>query len=229
MRLTSDKYTGIGGRIGTMVGMMNKSGMCFRQGVTPANPKTSYQTTVRNNLKTLATAWKTTLTAGQRQAWNDWAAGLSFVDSLGTPYSISGFDAFVASGGARLVAGLTRVDAGPVTAGLAGFTVPSVAFVVSSHAVTVTFTNTDAWAGEVGGALIGRICPVGFSAGVTYYKGPFRYLNKILGAVTPPTSPATWTLAAGAIVSGTQYALALRAVRADGRYSAETIFRGLGA
>lgn len=226
MRITSDKYNGIGGRIGSMVGMMNKSGMCFRNWVKPTNPKSSPQVGVRNTLAALAVAWRSTLTTVQRAAWNAWAATLSFNDSLGTPYTISGFAAYCAANGARQVGSLSRVDAGPVTAGLAGFTSPTPTFNVSAHTISLAFANTDAWAGEVGGAMIVRVSPLGFSVGRTFYEGPFVYAGKVVGAVTPPSSPATITLAAGFFVAANQYAIAVRAVRADGRYSEERIFRG---
>jgi hypothetical protein len=227
MRICSDKYTAIGGRIGSLVGLMNKAGMCFRNWVTPANPNTGAQQGVRGTLRTLALAWSATLTPEQRLAWNVWAATLTFVSKLGTSYRISGFDAYVMGNGARMVAGLSRVDAAPVIPGFDSFTTVVPTWDESAHTISVAYTNTDGWAGEVGGALVVRRSPLGFSAGMTFYEGPFIYAAKAVGAVTPPTSPLVITLAVGAIVAGTQYAISVRSVRADGRCSREAIFRGL--
>lgn len=228
MRILSTVATGIGGKLGNVVGTMNKSGMCLREWVVPSNPKSARQTAVRATLTALAGAWSETLTSDQRLGWAVYAATLSFTSKLGTAYTISGFDAYVMCNGARMVASLSRVDVPPAIGGFASYTPPTLAFNATANTVGVTFTNTDDWAGEVGGAMIGRISPVGFAKGITFYEGPFQYLNKIAGAVSPPSSPATWTVSAPDIVVGTQYAVALRVVRADGRVSAEAIFRGLG-
>ena len=228
MRFNSTLVTAVAGAIGNVVGMMNRSGMCFRERVMPTNPKTSSQQGVRNTLKALAVAWNATLTAPQRLGWNVYAATLSFTSKLGTVYTISGYDAYVACNGARMVGGLSRVDAPPTAEGFASFTPVVPTFTASSHTISVAYTNSDAWAGEVGGGLTIRRVPIGFNPGVTFYEGPFIYSDKVVGAVTPPTSPKVITLTAGDIVAGKQYAIAVRCVRADGRISPESIFRGLG-
>jgi hypothetical protein len=227
MRFCSDKFTAVGGRLGSMVGCMNKSGMNMRTWVTPSNPKTTAQQGVRNTLKALALAWKNTLTAAQRTAWNAYASTLTLVSKLGTPYTISGFDAYCMGNGARQVASISRVDAGPTVAGFDVFTAVVPTWDTSDHTISIAYTNTDPWAGEVGGALVVRRSTSGFSPGITFFEGPFIYASKALGAVSPPTSPLVITLSAGAISTGAQYAIAVRSVRADGRCSQESIFRGI--
>lgn len=226
MRFNSDLCTAVAGRIGDMVGMMNKSGMCLRKWVRPANPNTSAQQGVRGTLTTLAVAWSETLTQDQRDGWIAYAATLAFTSKIGTPYSISGYDAYVMCNGARMVAGLTRVDAPPAVAGFDSFTTVVPTFDISSHTISIAYTNTDGWAGEVGGALTVRRCKLGFARGVAFFEGPFIYAGKELGAVTPPTSPLVIDIGAGNIIANKQYAIAVRSVRADGRISVERIFRG---
>lgn len=228
MRFNSDKYTAVGGRIGSMVGVMNKAGMCFRNWVVPANPNSTAQQAVRSSLRTLSLAWSATLTQAQRDAWAAWAATLTFVSKLGTSYTISGFDAYVMCNGARMVGGVARVDAGPTVAGFATFTPVVPTFNVSAHTISVAYTAADAWNGETGGYLLVRKVPIGFRAGVTFYEGPFIYAGKQSGAASPPASPLVINVTAGTIVTGTQYAIAVRSARADGRCSREAIFRGLG-
>lgn len=225
MRIMSDKYTAIAGKLGTMVGTMNKSGMCFRTLVTPANPNTTAQQGVRGTLTTLASAWKNTLTAEQRAGWATYAATLEFTSKIGQTYSISGFNAYVMCNGARIVGGLSRIDEPPTVAGFDTFTAVVPTFDDSADEVSIAFTNTDGWAGEVGGALIVRVSPIGFSPGVTFYEGPFQYLGKQAGAATPPASPLVLDMSAIGVVEGVQYAISVRSVRADGRISKEVIFR----
>ena len=228
MRIVSDKYTAIGGKIGTMVGLMNKSGMCFRNLVTPANPKTSAQQGVRSTMSALATAWGSVLTAGERAGWEAYAATLEFTSKLGTPYTISGFAAYCGANAARIVAGLSRIDTQPVVGGFATFTTPTVTFTISDDKCNVAYTNTDDWAGEVGGAMTVRVCPIGFSRGIGFYEGPFQYIGKVTGAATPPTSPEALAMGYD-VVADTQYAAAIRVVRADGRYSQEQYFRAISS
>jgi hypothetical protein len=228
VRINSDKYTALAGRLGSMVGLMNKSGMCFRNWVVPANPNSGGQQGVRNTLRTLSQAWSGILTQGQRDAWNAYAATLVFVSKLGTTYTISGFNAYCAANGARMVAGLSRIDAGPTLPGFDTYTPVVPTFQVSAHSLSVAYTNTDEWANEVGGALVVRISPTEFFAGVTFWEGPFIYAGKAVGAGTPPTSPLVVQYSAGRFTTGNQSAIAVRSVRADGRFSKEVIFRGLG-
>lgn len=228
MRFNSTLTTAVGGAIGNMVGLTNRAGQCLRARVTPSNPNTSYQQGVRATLGDLASAWSATLSVAQRIAWAQYAATLVYTSKIGTPYTISGFNAFVASNAARIVAGLSQINDAPTIGGFAGGTQPTVTFVESTNKVSVAFTNTDDWAGEVGGAMTVRVCPIGFLAGVNYYEGPFVFLDSIDGAVTPPSSPSTFT-PPFTIEVGVQYAVATRFLRADGRYSLESFFRGIGA
>lgn len=228
MRFNSSLTTAVGGKLGAYVGLMNKAGQCLRVLVTPANPNTAAQQGVRGTFATLAAAWSGTLSAGQRAAWAAYAATLSYVSKLGTLYTISGFNAFVAANGARMVGGLAEINDGPTVGGFAGFTSPTPTFVASTGKVSVAFDNTDEWAGEVGGAMLVRAVPIAILPGVTYYEGPFVYAGKVSGAASPPASPVLIDMPSG-VDAGLQYAIAVRVVRADGRYSQERIFRGIGA
>lgn len=227
MRFTSSLVTGIGGKLGNMVGLMTSGGMALRAWVSPANPNTGAQQGVRATMAELAAAWSGELTQAQRDAWTIYAGTLDYVNKLGVHYTIAGFNAYAAANAARMVAGLARVDDGPLVGGFAGGTPPVPVYNSTTDKVVLSYTNTDEWAGEVGGALTVRLCPIGFAAGVGFYEGPFTFLGHVAGAATPPTSPETLT-PPYAIVEGTQYAIATRVIRADGRYGQESIFRGLG-
>lgn len=226
MRFNSTIMTAVGGKVGNVVGMMNKAGMCVRSWVVPANPNTSAQQGVRGTLSTLATAWSDTLTQAQRDGWDAYAATLTYTSKLGTDYAISGFGAYVAANGARIVAGLSQVNEPPAIGGFEGYTAPTITFLDTGNYIHVVFTNSDDWAGEVGGAMTFRICPIGFKAGQNFYEGPFVFADSIDGAATPPTSPQD--VAAGiTITAGVKYAVAMRVVGADGRYSKEAFFLGV--
>lgn len=228
MRWTSTLVEKAGGRIGGYVAMMNRAGLCMRMWVQPSNPNSSAQQGVRATLATLAYDWSHTLTQDKRDAWAAYAATLTFTNKLGVQYTIGGFDAFVAANAARMVGGLSQINDGPVVGGFATYSSPTIVPTVSGNKLVVTFVNTDDWAGEVGGAMLFRVSPIGFNAGITFYEGPYVYGGKIVGAGTPPSSPANVTITVPTFVAGTQYGIAVRVVRADGRFSQQANFRALG-
>ena len=114
-------------------------------------------------------------------------------------------------------AGLSVVDAGPTVYTLPNFSAPTMVADESAQEVDLSYTNTDSWAGEVGGAMLlslGR--PQNPS--INYFKGPYRYADKVAGAATPPTSPETIT-PPFPITEGQKVFGFVRVCRADGRLS----------
>jgi hypothetical protein len=227
MQLTSSLMNNATGKFGNMVFLPNSGCIRARAWVVPSNPQSSYQTAVRGEFATLAAYWSGTLTQAQRTAWAAWAATVSYATKLGTTYTPSGFNAFMAANTARVQAGLAVVAAGPTTSGAASFTTPVITWDASSHTISVAFEATDDWNGEVGGALILRTGVLPFLPGVTFWEGPVRYASKQLGAASPPAGPLVFDLGVGNVVADIQYGCALRAVRTDGRYSPERFFRGI--
>lgn len=225
MRVVSTYFDRASGRLGQMVWMTNKSGLCARIYVTPRNPKSIKQRGVRASFKDHTLAWSGTLTQAMRDGWAAYAATLDFVSKLGTHYTISGLDAYVMCNGARLVAGFTRVDTAPTLGGFDTFTSPTLAADASDKTITVTYNAADAWCGEVGGGLVVRVATLAQRVGVTFFEGPFFYKGKAVGAGSPPAGPLVLTMPVGAIAVGYKYFLSLRSVRADGRCSAEGIFQ----
>lgn len=73
------------GKIGGTVFAKNKGGAYARNKVTPSNPNTSFQQTVRSIFGSVSAAWRG-LTNSQREAWNaavlDWTTTNVFADVL---------------------------------------------------------------------------------------------------------------------------------------------------
>lgn len=218
MKFKSQVYTQVSGSVGGLTYSHNKGGMYTRGRAIPTNPKTLQQQAVRNGLQLTSNAWSATLTAANRNAWNTYATNVPMTDSLGESRNISGNSMYNRSNVPRIQAGLTSVAAGPTTFTLATLTNPSVTGVASTGVVSVTFTNTDAWATAIGGALLIYISRPQ-SVGVTFFKGPYQYAGRINGAVSPPTSPGTVT-SPFALAAGQRVFVQIRATNADGRLSA---------
>lgn len=223
MKIASDKYHAISGRIGDMVGLMTEGGMTLRTWVIPERRDTSPLAVTRQALIDATAAWLGTLTASARLGWETYARSLLTRSTIGTKLRQSAFAAFSSSAVARSVASLARVDVPPTAPGFARHSPITPTWNSGAGTVSLAFDNSDDWAGAVGGALIVRSAPNGCGPGVNYYRGPLRYKGKVLGAVVPPTSPLTLSITYEFDGRG---AIAFRVVNADGRISRPTFATG---
>ena len=206
------------GSIGGTTFSRNRFGAYVRNRSVPVNRNTALQIIVRNILKTLSQYWSSTLDAQMRGQWDVFAANTPIVDALGQTQYATGFNMFVKCNSVRQLAGLAIVDNAPAV-----FTLPPPAAGVVLTAteddqnLSIAYTSTEDWAGEVGGALVIQAGEPQ-SATRNFFAGPYRYAGKVAGASTPPTSPIVLTspyqIQAGQIVF-----LQVRVVRADGRVS----------
>jgi hypothetical protein len=222
MKFKGDFLGSPSGSVGGLVFSHNRYGYYCRKKVIPTNPNTSLQQAVRAIFGQLATRWSNTLNAAQRAAWELYAANVPVLNNLGDPQILSGNAMYIRCNTPRLQAGLTVVDAGPTVFALAEMTAPTFALDGAGQEIDVSFTNTDDWAGEVGGAMLfwqGK--PQG--VGRAFFKGPFRYAGKIAGAVEPPDSPASITPLPFVLNDENIGWIKVAVVRADGRLSQSLI------
>lgn len=220
MKFKSALVTAASGSLHGITASHNRGGQYLRSRVIPTNPATAFQQAVRNLMATLTAAWANVLTDSQRTGWNDYADAVTVKDTLGETRKLTGLDWYVACNVPRLQIGtLTRVDAAPATQTLADLTPPTITSITASTGVLVmAFTNTDTWATAVGGALAVYISrPV--SPGVSFFKGPFRFLGKVLGAAMAPASPFTSSASPFPYTAGQKVFVQVRALNADGRIS----------
>lgn len=224
-KFKSALLTQASGSIGGLTFSRNKGGMYVRSRALVTNPNSVYQAAVRARFAQLATRWTQTLDDGQRLLWTIYGEQVPITNSVGDSINLSGLAWYQAMNGARLSAGLSIINDAPFDYSLAALTAPVVASVdEAADTASVVFTNTDAWAGEVGGALI-VYASRGQNASRNFFKGPYRYAGRVLGAASPPTSPASITLPFD-VGAGQKVFFMFRAVRADGRISAP--FRTVG-
>ncbi len=217
MKFKSQVYTETSGSIGGITYSHNRGGLYTRARAIPVQPNTTQQQAVKGYFAQLAARWFEVLTQAQRDAWSAYSAAVPMPGPLGDLRDIGGRQMFQAANVLRLQSSLSVVDAGPVELYLPTFTAPTIAADASDDDCDVTFTNTDDWAGEVGGAMLIYISrPT--NQGVLSFKGPYRYAGKIAGAVSPPSSPATLTLPFPIGSTNRLYAK-VGIVRADGRFS----------
>lgn len=225
MKFKSHPYSEASGSIGGTVYAHNRGGQYVRARTIPVDPGSVYQQAVRMYMGTLSTAWSNILTAAQRGAWDNYADQVRIPDRLGDPRNVGGLGMYCRCNVPILQAGLTRVDDGPTTLTMPSFTAPTFTNVVAGTlTVDVGFDPGDAWANEVGGALL-VYASRGKTITINYFKGPYRFMDLVAGAASPPTSPQSMNLPF-TVTAGQRVFFQARAVRADGRLSLP--FRNFG-
>ena len=196
----------------------NRGGQYIRQRAVPVDPASQFQTEVRNFVSTLTSQWLSSLTAAQRAAWDTYAENVLLPDTLGEPRNAGGLGQFVRSNVPRLQAGMSQIDDAPTTFNLGDFTTPVLGDIdASDDDVDINFTNTDGWAISVGGGML-VYASRPQNASINYFKGPYRFAGVILGAATPPTSPATIDLPFP-VALGNRVFFQFRVTQVDGRLS----------
>lgn len=208
----------LSGSMGAITASHNAGGTYFRQRSIPVNPSSVQQQAVRNAMSQLASAWVSTLTPAQREAWITYSDNVPLTDALGDPINIGGLPMYQRSNVPRLQAGLPRVDDAPTIFDLGDFTTPGFTFQALADTMTISFDDTDAWANEDDAALL-VYGSRPQNPSVLFFKGPYRLAGSIDGdSVTPPTSPAVIASPFPAAGGNRVYAQ-FRVTRADGRLS----------
>ena len=217
MLFKSQVLTQASGSVGGLTYSHNAGGMYTRARATPTNPGTPFQAAVRQIMGDLAKRWTNVLTPAQRTAWELYAQNVPLINRLGESRSIPGLAMFVRCNTPRLQAALDVVDDGPSTYSLPNFTAPTMVVDEADQEAEMTFTDTDLWATEVGGAMLLQLSRPQNPA-IRYFKNPYRFAGLIAGAVIPPTSPEVIAVPFP-VVEGQKVFGFVRVCRADGRLS----------
>lgn len=173
------------GKIGGHVASKNRGGSYFRTKVTPVNPSSTAQQTVRNRLSGLSSGWRG-LTAAQRQAWNSAVSDYAKTDIFGDLRNPSGFNLYQRLNNNLLNVGQAAVTVPPAVEAVDAMTSFSAA--AATGAQTVTLTYAPAIAADH--SVIVRATPA-LSPGVSFVKSEFRQIDVILTADASPFSIET--------------------------------------
>lgn len=217
------KGTHIGEASGSLAGVTyshNRGGQYMRARAVPVNPNTLQQQAVRNYMASRSSAWGSVLTQAQRDGWEAYADQVLLTDSLGEPRKATGLNHYVRCNVPRMQAAMagSPLQVAPATFDMGSYTNPVLGVVDASDATaSISYTNTDAWAIAVGGAML-VYASAGQSPATNYFKGPYRYAGKVLGAVVPPVSPYACPLPF-AVQTGQRVFVKLMFVQVDGRLS----------
>lgn len=205
------------GSSGGTVWSHNRSGAYIRARSIPVNPNTARQVAVRNAVRSLTIAWQNTLTQAQRDAWNVYAANVSWLNRLGQSITLTGLNQYIRSNTPRVQNGIARVDPAPVIFNLATAELDlSATASEATQDLTIDGDGTAAWIGE---ADAWQFFSMGLpqNGGIQFFGGPYRQLTAVPGA-GPPPFPVTIT-GAFAFAEGQRIWVRSRIARGDGRLS----------
>ncbi len=215
------------GSIGGTVWSHNRSGVYIRNRSIPVNPNTDRQNAVRNAVRSIAIAWELVLTQPQRDAWDVYAANVTWQNRLGQAITLTGLNHFIRSNTPRVRSGIARVDAAPVIFDIAA---AEGALAATASEGTQDFTID----GDPAGAWIGEADAWQFyymglpqNGSRKFFGGPYRLLTAVPGAGPPPFP----VVIAGAFpfAEGQRLWLRSRVARGDGRLSEFAQINFLGA
>ena len=173
------------GKLGGHVLSKNKSGSYMRTKKSPANPKSTYQQSVRAKFTTNATAFRS-LTAPQITSWNT-AAKLWFKKNIfGDKHNPSGFNLYMWLNNNLATIGSTLLTSPPLASATGAFVTYSVTMANGTPACSIAFTP----AIPVTSKVIIRATP-GISPGKSYVKNQLRVIGVLTNADTTPKNALT--------------------------------------
>lgn len=168
------------GKIAGMVFSRNTYGSYIRQKVTPVNPSSAAQTTIRTYLTQLAQDWRD-LTAAQKLQWNTQAVAYAKTNIFGDKQAPTGFNLYMGLNLNILNIGGAVISTPPILEDAFNFT--SLSAVVSAGGGTSTLTFADAIPATVSVELFAT-CPM--SAGKAFVKSEYRKIDTLTNADVSP-------------------------------------------
>ncbi len=171
----------VSGRIGGLVFSRNRGGDYVRNGPSPTNPQSSYQTAVRNALSLASAGWDT-LTDSQRAAWVSWAQDHPVRNRLGESIRLQGNAAYVQLNSRLAYLGTAIVVAPPAVNAPDPLLSVTPTFDIGAGNFQLAYTATPLGAGLklwVLGCLLG-------SPAITFVKNRLRHFYTSAAAAASP-------------------------------------------
>jgi hypothetical protein len=196
------------GKLNGHVFSHNRGGNYVRNKVTPVNPRTASQTTVRARLAQYAQSWRN-LTQAQIAAWNAAVAGYQKSNIFGDLKSPTGLQLYIkvnnnliASGGSAISSPAAPKGVSVVTAGVLTYTSGTPALSLAYSANVPALTRVKVFATPP------------MSAGISFVKSQFRLITTLASAsVSPANLLAVYTAKFGSVGAvGTKIFVAIQFV-----------------
>lgn len=202
------------GQMGGVVFSRNRYGLYIRNNSSPVNPNSARQSTIRALFTQMSQHWRDTLTAAERAAWEQYAAGTPLRDQFGLTQLVTGANMYLRFNVPWVDIGETRVDTAPPAGGQAAmlsFTLTgTVAAGVELSAYSPTLGAND--------RLYFKRSAAAMSQAREFFNGPWER-----GGYIPGDQALPYLLIAGAAcVIGQRWFFRVRALMEDGTAGPES-------
>lgn len=178
MKFTPSPIAGqMSGSAGSLVASRNRFGSYFRTKVSPVNPNTLRQQTMRTIFTTLVNAWIDELDAAERTAWKTYADNVPINGEI-----LTGQNHYIRANSIRLQIDEPRIDAAPVIFDTGA---PVTSIEITTDATLNVFgvnlaidalaidANIDATASEDGDVVLYMGAPINLTR--NFFKGPYQF------------------------------------------------------
>jgi hypothetical protein len=173
------------GKLNGNVASRNRAGAYLRTKVTPVNPQTSAQSSVRNRLAGLSQGWSS-LTAAQRDAWNSVVSDFAKTDIFGDLKNPSGFNLFCKLNANLLNVGESQISTPPMVESVFALDELSIEAESGTQSLTVTFSGAIPATDKV---IVFATPPL--SCGKNFVKSEYRQIAVLDDSDTSPYDALT--------------------------------------
>jgi hypothetical protein len=162
----------------------NRAGSYIRNKVTPVNPQTAFQQTIRQRLGSFSTGWRG-LTQDQRQAWLSSTKSFPYTDIFGDKKELDGKSLYVKLNMNLANAGQTAITDAPQPASIPVISLAVTTFEAEPSGVDLSLILAFTPASIPAGHSLMVYATDGVPEGITFIKNRYRFLGT--GTVTTGT------------------------------------------
>lgn len=168
------------GKIGGHVASKNRAGSYIRTKVTPTNPNTASQISVRGVFTSFSQGWRA-LTQAQRDAWNAAVTDYSRTDIFGDIRNPSGINLFQRLNNVLTTVGVAQMHTPPLPSAVPAVIIGTVTATVVIPSLSIAFAPTVPAATAV---IVYATAPM--SAGKSFVKSEYRIITVLDAAAISP-------------------------------------------
>lgn len=182
-------------KIGGHVASANRGGAYFRTKVTPINPRTSFQTLVRQRLTSLAQAWRA-LTQAQRDGWNAAVDQYARTDIFGDIRNPSGVNLFQRLNNNLLAVGIAVINDAPPAQDVAAVELVDASIPSTLTSIQLTFSGA-----IPSNSAVKLFATPALSPGINFVLSEYRQIGTIApGTATPFEAEPLYLARFGALI-----------------------------
>lgn len=185
------------GKEGGIIYSKNAYGNYIKTKVSPTNPQTSYQTTVRARMQALSNAWKD-LTQTQKDNWKTLGDQVPRVNRFGDVTTYTGFSLYIKLNLNLLAAGQSTISAAPSVPTIPEITFSAFTAESGTESLTVAMTPSLASSGQ---GIISYVTPQIFT-GRSFVKNLRRFVQFSSEPTTSINMLTAWGARFGALTTG---------------------------